>query len=245
METKAMKKAPIWERTLFVSGVTFTGGYINAYTFQTRGGLLNSMHTGNMAKVGIYLTLGDWGNLLSALYPILACLLGVVCSECIKHGHKALVKKGLLAGDWRKLALLFQAVFLFCIGLVPVSVANATVALLCSFITGFQLNLFRSWLGIVHNSTICTGNIRTMGQYLFEAVQLHNKPSIKRFFVHTGVVFSFVLDSAAGVGFSLLLGIRSIWLCCAMLLVWIMLIKRYEHHESLSVQAVGNTSSVA
>lgn len=55
---------PAWERPAFLIAITMIGGYMNAYTYMTRDGILANMHTANMSHLGISLALGDWAGAL-------------------------------------------------------------------------------------------------------------------------------------------------------------------------------------
>ena len=51
------KKVLPFEKPLFLSCITFIGGYMNAYTYITRNQILANMHTANMSKLVIKLAL--------------------------------------------------------------------------------------------------------------------------------------------------------------------------------------------
>ena len=59
------KKVLPFEKPLFLSCITFIGGYMNAYTYITRNQILANMHTANISKLGIKLALGQFKNALS------------------------------------------------------------------------------------------------------------------------------------------------------------------------------------
>ena len=75
-----------------------------------------------------------------------------------------------------------------------------------SLVTGFQLDVFRSWSGGNHNTTICTGNLRTMGQ-LFYAELFHRTDATgKKALTYAGLLLSFPLGAAVGALLCLWLG---------------------------------------
>ena len=63
-----VKKAKVDESLIFMGLLTFIGGFINAYAFFTRGQAFVSMHTGNMAKIGLSLYQNDFNMLISSSY---------------------------------------------------------------------------------------------------------------------------------------------------------------------------------
>lgn len=87
------------ERPAFIAGITAVGGFCNAYTGMTRGGVFANAHTANMAKLGIAVaTLNAW-DAFNAVVPIVGCFLGAFLCELIKG------KDDMLGGHWHRYAL--------------------------------------------------------------------------------------------------------------------------------------------
>lgn len=215
---------PAWERPGFLVIITLIGGYMNAYTYITRDGVLANMHTANMSHLGINLALGNWQIALSYFLPIASCIFGAAFSEAVKSQ----IAKSPIQGDWRKFALLLEAAALFAVGCMPLSVPNVFVTLFVSFFMGFQLCLFRTCLGVAHNTTICTGNIRNVGQKLYEVLTERNGQSLKTFLTFANLTFSFAVGAIPGILFSARYGERAVWLCSVMLSVLAGWIWKYE-----------------
>lgn len=215
---------PPWEKLIFLILITFVGGYMNAYTYITRNGILANMHTANMSKLGINLALGHWKNALSFFIPIAACVLGAAFSELTKS---ILIKNNSI-GDWRKVGLCLESVALFCIGLLPKSIPDLIVTNLVSFFMGYLLCLFRNYLNIGYNTTICTGNLRNVGQLLYNTVDEKNVRSIKIFFNFSILTFSFPIGALLGTIISNILNIKSVWVCSFILLSQAFWMYRYE-----------------
>ena len=215
---------PTWERPPFLFVITLIGGYMNAYTYVTRDGVLANMHTANMSHLGISLALGQWRLALAYFLPIVACILGAAFSEALK----VVVSRSRLAGDWRKTALILEALALLAVGLVPLGAGDTAVTTFVSFVMGFQLCLFRTCLGAAHNTTICTGNIRNVGQKLFAVLQKRDEPSLRIFAIFAALTFSFMIGAIPGTLFSLLLAEKAVWLCSASLLLLTLWMSRAE-----------------
>lgn len=205
-----IEKNPPWERLSFLWIITFVGGYMNAYTYVTRNMVLANMHTANMSHLGISLARGEWNSAVTFFLPILCCVLGAAFSELVK---KIITGKESLQGDWRKYALVMEAVVLFIIGCVPASAPDMLVTLPISFFMGFQLCLFRKFIGTAHNTTICTGNLRNVGQQLFAALDERTAVSAKRLAMFAALTFSFALGAVPGTWLSDFIGIRAVWFC--------------------------------
>ena len=215
---------PAWERPAFLIAITMIGGYMNAYTYMTRDGILANMHTANMSHLGISLALGDWAGALLYFLPVLACISGAVFSQWLKKLVSTAGKKG----DWRKKALVLEAAMLFAVGFVPAGTANIAVTVFISFVMGFQLCLFRSCMGVAHNTTICTGNIRNVGQKLYGFLAARDAGSFRAFFIFFMLTFSFMLGAIPGTLASVLLAEKAVWVCTVILLIQAVWLGMYE-----------------
>lgn len=221
---KIKQKVPPWEKPIFIMIVTIVGGYMNGYTYITRHHILANMHTANMSKLGINIALGQWQGALSYFIPIVACILGAAFSELVK----ALLVIHKFKGDWRKLSLILEAIALFFIGLIPTSFPDIIVTNLVSFFMGYQLCLFRECLGIAFNTTICTGNIRNVGQLLYSALDEKSKDSIRKLIIFTCLTFSFALGAIPGTLISIAISTKAVWVCSFILLTQAVWINIYE-----------------
>lgn len=225
-----MKKAP-WERCSFLFTLTFVGGYTNAYTYVTRNGILANMHTANMSKLGISIADGMWRDALFYLIPIVACILGAMFSEAFKKKIEG------RSGDWRKYALLLESFALILLGWIPLSSPDLLVTVPTSFFMGYQLCLFRSFNGSAHNTTICTGNLRNVGQLLFAAFEKRTTASFQRLGAFSLLTFSFVIGSIPGTYISHIVGTKSVWICAFLLIMESVWMFFYERNLSLKLES--------
>ncbi|WP_251447380.1 YoaK family protein [Vermiculatibacterium agrestimuris] len=193
METK---RIPLAESMLFLTVVTFMGGFLDTYIYTVRNGFFPNGHTTNMAKVGIALAQGNWNSLFQTLMFPIAFVLGVIVSEIVR----TVVKDR----DWRSIGLLLEFLLLCGVAFVPDWVPDQTINCFGCFITAYQLCLFRKCEFGVHNTTICTGNLRSVGQFFFSALQDKSASSWMRFLKYGSFIVTFVLGSAAS---SLLCGV--------------------------------------
>ena len=219
-----IQKFPPFEKPLFIMIITFVGGYMNGYTYITRNNILANMHTANMSKLGINIAIGEWLEALHYFIPIITCILGATFSKLIE----AILINFNFKGDWRKFALVLEGIALFLIGLIPSSFPDIIVTNLVSFLMGYQLFLFRNCLGVPFNTTICTGNIRTVGLFLFGALDRESKDSLKKLITFTILTFSFAVGAIPGTLISLTLSIRSVWVCSFILFLQAFWIYIYE-----------------
>lgn len=158
---KTAKTIPFFEKTSFLIGVTLFGGYVNTYNFVARGGNMISFHTGNQIRCGMSLAYQNWNDFFFYLMPVLMCFAGVCLSEILKAAFRK--------SDWRRYTLFAEAVILFAVGFVPNSLDTLTTYVLC-VLAGTHFCIFRSWEGQPHNTTIATGNLRSLAQLFCKAV---------------------------------------------------------------------------
>ena len=71
---------PIQRSESFFVGalLSLAGGFLDAYTYITRGGVFANAQTGNMVLLGLRLSEHRWSDSLSYLIPILAFAAGVL-----------------------------------------------------------------------------------------------------------------------------------------------------------------------
>ena len=177
-----------------------------------------------MSKFGINIALGEWLEALHYFIPILTCILGAAFSKLIE----TILINFNFKGDWRKFALILEAISLFIIGLLPTS-PDIIVTNLVSFFMGYQLCLFRTCLGVPFNTTICTGNIRSVGLFLFDALDIENKESFKKLITFTVLTFSFAIGAIPGTLISLALSVKAVWICSFILFLQSFWIYSYEN----------------
>lgn len=93
---------------------------------------------------------------------------------------------------------------------------------------GYQLCLFRECLGIAFNTTICKGNIRNVGQLLYNALDEKSKDSIRKLIIFTCLTFSFAVGAIPGTLISIAINTKAVWVCSFILLAQAVWINIYE-----------------
>ena len=204
---KSWTTAALLQSFWFIAAFSFISGYINAYSYIVRGGVFANNQTGNAAMFGVAMFMRDTPHMLDALWPMLATIAGAFIAE-----HLRRVSKDKAEGIWQMRALYIEIPAFIMIGLVPLTVPNAIPNVTLSMIAGFQLSAFRTFDGWVFNSTIQTGDLRTMGQYIYQAIFIEKKKAFsKKTFAFFILLVLFSLGCAVGAYFSSILGIRGIW----------------------------------
>ena len=166
--------------------LTLLSGYLNGYTYATRGGIFANMQTGNMSKIGLSIAMGDWSGGWIYVAPVLAAVAGALFSEVVRH-HFA--QAGL--GSWQKNVMAFELAVLLAAAFIPSGWYDVAIACIFSFTMEAQLAVFGKWEGKGHSTTICTGNLRNLGQYLYPALFVRDREALRTAGLYACIVFSF------------------------------------------------------
>lgn len=205
-EAKAKTRAE--ETLLFMMTLTFIGGFANGYSYFTRGGAFVSFHTGNITKLGIAAVTQDGGMFLACIVPILGGLLGAILAQLLKA--KLDQRPPLF---WQRATLLLELAAFAAVGAMPGSVSDDAVNFFLSMVMMFQLSNFRKFEGNVHNSTIETGNLRSLGAHLGDLLLKHDLAMLKKTGRYFVLVASFPVGALAGGFLGLRVGGPAIWVC--------------------------------
>lgn len=205
--------------------LTFTGGYLDAYTYFSRGGIFANAQTGNIVLLGIRLAEGQWLHALEYLVPIFSFVLGVYIAEEIQWHHK-----WRQAVHWRQIVLLIEVAILAVVAFLPHSVnelANSAV----SFVCALQVDSFRKIRGHSMATTMCTGNLRIAT----EAVSLfrHRREPLllKKGAVYYGSIAVFILGAVTGKLLTGWMNTRAALFCCLLLFIGFVLMFIREEKE--------------
>ncbi len=172
--------------------LTFCGGFCDAYTFITRGGVFASMQTGNL--INLFVNLIDkqtfeWMFFLPIIFFILGCVITVL-SQKWKHEYIL------------TLVLLFAS-FLGC-GFCPQNDGWNLVCVCILSVTGaMQFQAFRHCMDYYYTSTMCTNNMRLFSESIVE----RNKGKI---LFYLSVIIMFSIGCVVGVVLSKEMGIYSL-----------------------------------
>ena len=202
-------------------------GMMGAYTFTLRGGVFCNAQTANVVLMSIAMGKGNWSNALYYLIPISAYLLGALISELFINPVR---KIGVLR--WNTYLVAIEAVVLFGIGFVPLSVPDKFVQVTINFIASMQYNSFRQAEGIPMATTFCTNHVRQMGISIANVIKNRNSESLKRGAVHLMMVLFFIAGGISLTYSNRAFGERSIWLALIPLGITLMLLVHADIAES-------------
>jgi uncharacterized membrane protein YoaK (UPF0700 family) len=214
-----LEHVPVHERLFIGSCLALVGGFLDAYTYLTRGGVFANAQTGNMVLMGLDVSQGDFTKAAYHFVPIFAFYLGVLVSELIK---KFFNDRQLL--EWQQVIIIAETGLLFLAGFASQQVPNAIVNVTISFICSMQVNSFRRTKGMPYATTMCTGNLRSAAEHFFLFLTAKDQSAGAKCGRYLFIILMFCTGAALGGILAGLWGNRAIWLCCLLLLVtWVTL----------------------
>lgn len=151
---------------LTASLLTLAGGFLDAYTYFSRGKVFANAQTGNIIKLGIAAAEGNYGKMIDFLMPITAFCAGILVVLVIEHqfGKRNIryVHRAVLAAEI--LALCVTA-------FLPMQeVTNVLCNIIVSFVCAMQMEGFKSFLGQPIATTVSTGNLRKCIEYFYKGI---------------------------------------------------------------------------
>ena len=179
--------------------LTTAGGFLDAYTYLSRGGVFANGQTGNLVLLGISLAERDFHRVSYYVLPVCAFLLGVFLTENI---HQRISNTNFI--KWRHIILLLEILLLFICIFIPAGTLDSLANIIISFICSLQTQAFRSLRGLSYISVMCTGNLRSGIQELCSYIYTHNRKHFTNFKHYFLIVAGFIAGALAG---SLLIGI--------------------------------------
>ncbi len=228
MDTKEiLKEKQMSENFILGIMLALTGGFLDAYTYITRGGVFANAQTGNIVLMGINLAKGDFEHVFHYVVPILAFALGILLAEIIKSKLKQAQHM-----HWRQIIVLAEIILLVVCGFIPDGKGNTAVNVMISFVCSLQVESFRVINGNTVATTMCTGNLRSGTELLFIGIRKKNKQIALRSLTYYGINLFFTLGAIAGAVATKFLDVKSIFIASVLLVIpFIMMFKPSENVE--------------
>lgn len=193
--------------------LAFSGGFLDAYTFNLRDHVFANAQTGNLVLLSQHIMLGEWSTALRYFLPVLTFVFGIILVEQIHYRYK--MSRRL---HWRQAIVALEAIILFVVGFFPFSMNNAA-NMLVSFCCAMQFQAFRKIHGYTYASTMVTGNLRSATDSLSNYLHSHQRSALLKAYHYYGIILIFAIGAGFGSVFSRSLGYGAIWIACALLLV--------------------------
>ncbi|MEN6594255.1 MAG: YoaK family protein [Clostridiaceae bacterium] len=229
----AANKISIHESFSVGALLALAGGFLDAYTYLSRGGVFANAQTGNMVLLGVRLAERDWSGAVRYLIPILAFAAGVLLAEWIQFvlKHQRIV-------HWRQVVLLIEILLLCAIGFVPDGDWNPYVNIAVSFVCALQVEAFRTMHGLSYATTMCTGNLRSGTECIFRYFQTKDRSLLSSGMKYYAIILIFILGAVLGVFLTGWIAERAVWVPGGMLVIAFLLLfqRSPESLESITDQ---------
>ena len=181
--------------------LALSGGFQDAYTYNTRNEVFSNAQTGNVVLMSQHFMTGDWKAGVRYLLPLIAFVLGVFVADQIQMRYKYARRL-----HWRQGILLAEIVILFIVGFIPHSL-NMTATIFVSFACAMQVQTFRKMGGYSYASTMCIGNLRSGTAAFSHYLQDRKTEQLKQAAYYFGIIFLFAIGA----------GLGGIWISCILL----------------------------
>lgn len=214
-----MKRCKKITETLLIGAMlAMVGGFLDVYTYICRGGVFANAQTGNLVIFGIKIAEGDYEDCFYYLIPVISFFLGIVVAEYIRRKYKDNNKI-----HWRQIVIAFETIVLAVIAFIPKN--NDMLAnILVSFVCSLQVQSFKKIYGNAYATTMCTGNLRSATESLYEYKTSKNKSDLQKSLRYYGVIGFFMLGAVIGVLLINVFENKTIFFPCAVLAVVFVLI---------------------
>ncbi|MBO5559477.1 YoaK family protein [Ruminococcus sp.] len=187
--------------------LSFVGGYLDTYTYICRDGVFANAQTGNIVLMGLRLTDGEFREAVHYLIPILSFVIGVIAVELIKWRFNDDPKV-----HWHQLTLLVEMAILAAVGFIPNSrndLANILVSLTCAM----QVEGFRRLNGNAYATTMCTGNLRSGSESLFNFFKSKDSTELRKALSYFCIIGIFIIGAGFGAVITRVIGLKAVFLC--------------------------------
>lgn len=190
-----MKQKKQMSETLLIGCLlALAGGFLDAYTYITRGGVFANAQTGNMVLFGIGVFEGNIKKMMYYIIPILAFFVGIIIAEIIKGKYKS--KTSI---HWRQIIVVIECILLLTVAFLQSDmVANAIVSFVCSL----QVESFRKVNGNPYATTMCTGNLRSATENLYKYKCFKDKVALHKSLQYFTIIACFITGAGVGTIFS-------------------------------------------
>ncbi|HEX3022579.1 MAG TPA: YoaK family protein [Lachnospiraceae bacterium] len=194
------------------------GGYLDAYTYISRGHVFANAQTGNIVLLGIEFADRNYTHALSYLVPIISFSIGILVVEAIRNRFKQN-----MVIHWRQIILTMECIALFAVGFMPLGNYDTLANVIVSFVCSLQVQSFRKMNGNAYATTMCTGNLRSATEQLYLYRISKDRKALSNSLQYFGIIAMFIIGAGIGAMVTNQLQEKSVLVCCAGLIVTILL----------------------
>ncbi len=224
MKQEKNKTRQMSETFLMGTLLALTGGFLDAYTYISRGGVFANAQTGNIVLLGLNMASGQWSRVLYYLVPIIAFVLGIFLAESIRG--KCMYNRKM---HWRQLVLILEMLVLLFVAVLPQGKFDMIANVAVSFICAMQVESFRKMNGNAFATTMCTGNLRSGTERLYRFGRTGEVKELEKSLQYYGIILIFIIGAMAGMWLTKQFAQKAVLFACGMLfLAFLMMFVRSE-----------------
>ncbi|MGZ8177759.1 YoaK family protein [Williamsia sp. SKLECPSW1] len=198
----------------FVLILIGVGGFLDTYTFLTRGGVFANTQTGNVILLATSAAAGEWHRTVAHLWSILAFVVGVLVATMLRTWWRDAMSASLLLS-----VTIAQTVVLGVVAAVPAGWPNVAVTVPIAFIAAMQMELFRTIGGLPIITIATTGNLMRFVESVHAALTTRDAESRRRCGLYSAVVAAFAGGAVIGAIVSRWLGSPAVAVCAVAMAV--------------------------
>ena len=145
--------------------------------------------------------------------PIVAFAAGILVSELIRRTFREHTNI-----HWRQITVGAEFIILLIVAFIPRGTFDVIANVAISFICSLQVQSFRKVNGNAYATTMCTGNLRSATEKLFQYHITKDKQERNKSLQYYGIILFFILGAGIGAWCSHFFAEKSVLICCALLL---------------------------
>lgn len=186
-------------------GLTFIGGFIDAYTFVQRGRVLAAGQTGNIIFLSVDIAQRNLPGAITKVMSIIFFGLGIAAVEIMKHKHNR-------SHYWRLTSLVTEMIVCTIVGFAPKTVSNLYIVPALAFVMAMQNVAFDQIAGLGYNNVFSTGNFKKAIIALVEYFYHHRKSQINSARIYFELVLGFSGGAIVSAILQKWLFLKTIWI---------------------------------
>lgn len=188
--------------------VICAGGFMDAYSYLLHDHVFATGQTGNIVLLCMNLADGAWLGVSHYLVSILAFVAGIMLSR-----HVLVRVHGRATHRMQRWVAVFEALAFAVVALLPEGAPDLLVNSAISFCTAVSYENFRQFgTRSAYASVFCTGNLRSLGETLYDGIFEKDRHELHRSARYAGLVASFCVGAVAC---KLLIGVTGKFACLA------------------------------
>lgn len=179
----------LWIGTLLAA----VGGFLDAYTYVGHGGVFANAQTGNVVLLAIDAAENHWGHVWVHVPPVLAFVVGVLFAETLaRPAARKLLRRP------TRVVLGAEILVLVLVACLPSGIPSLVVTVAIAFLAALQVSTFRLLGDTQYNTTMVTGNLRTLAALSYLWFESRDGKAGKRALSLAVVIVGFVVGAAGG-----------------------------------------------